>query len=264
MITIYHGFIGDVGDEQGKLVVNTPNDYISARLAIRDACVEKTPLKIYITDPIVERWFWDLREQQGIELINLDPCVRLREKLNVPMLPDAITRELIVELDLLTLPNPEHSIRNVIVWVAKHKLGKIWEEEDPSYSHCSSVITWLVELEDKPTSDNLQSIIDQRLYDWEEKSTGQLNLLYESLRISLATTLQFVCAWKTLSNYDGGIRQQWLEEMGLLIKNLVQGASNLDDLPVPRHVDREISQFIIPHWQRRFDTRFGEIINAGG
>src|SRR5438552_14020436 len=107
-----------------EMVLRQPEDYIRVRVGIRDAMRSRTDLDVFLLNSICETWFWDLDGLRGVEIINDDPAMLLRRKLQVPSLPAEIADpEIIVAFQLTELPVPDNPGTDLLAWVAKHKLG---------------------------------------------------------------------------------------------------------------------------------------------
>jgi len=254
MIEIHLGVV-DTEPRLGAEIIRKPQDYISARLAIRDALQSKQDLHVYVETRVCDEWFWDLESYPGVRLLQEDPVVLLCRKLHVPALPSKIVDPVAISsLRLLELPAPSDAVGDVSAWIAGHKLGKVWADTQPSYGHLTDLLTWLA---DNSVPEVLHAVAELRMELWINHSGGQLREAYHAIRQSPQKVTMFLCCWKALKKYDDETRARWLEEEKWYLADLQWLAEKLGDLPLPNIADKILSPKAEAYWHRRL-TEFDQ------
>lgn len=252
MIVIRQGVI-DATDARGGIFVSTADDYVEARRAIRDALTKKQDLDVYIMKRTYDGWFWDLEEVAEVRFVNEDPTERLRNKLRGKALPDYLTSDMILGLNLLEAPDPTSSIRDVSQWAGGVVLGDVWGENEPSVGHLSALISWWVNRGVTPLEPVAQPLADHRLAQWASAAEDVLRIAYEKLRKSPVQIIYFLCCHEALSTYDASTRDDWLKEKGWQLDGLERVAKEVSGLPIPAEVDRGLSVFVEAYWRRKLN-----------
>ena len=261
MITLYRGAASQLAQETDISVTST-EDYVAARRAIRDALISGADLHIYVTDAVIQNWFWDLEGHPDFQIFAFDPRQELEIKLGVS-LPETITADVIEELDLLREEDPPEPVADATQWIAAKCLTAIWSEEQPSKNHLRALTGWFVNQHISQVPSALWIVIEERLQIWEELSHGSLKSIYAALRIQPAETVEFLCAWDALSGYPPTVRESWLEHLGWYTPERECLAIGLDGLPPNPAVDEELKSLVIPYWNQRLKQIFEKVTHAG-
>jgi len=261
VITLYRGLASQPAHEV-DIRVASPEDYVAARRAIRDASISGVDLCIHVTDAVIQNWFWDLEGQAGFWMITIDPRQELERRLDV-LLPETITAGVIEQLELLNEESPAEPVEDATQWIAAKRLGAIWSEEQPGKDHVRALILWFTDRDISQVPSVLWIVIEERLRIWEEQASGSLRSLYAALRLQPAETIEFLCAWDALSSYPPNVRKSWLERLGWYNSERERLAAGLDALAPNPAVDEELRSLVIPYWNQRLSHRFEEAMHAG-
>ncbi len=248
MIEIHLGIV-DAKAPLGAEVVIEAQDYINARVAIRNALVSKQPLHVYVLKRLCDEWFWDLENYPGVKLSREDPALKLREMLHVPTLPPEIADSAVIAaLKLLELPPPEELVRDVSGWVVGHKLGAVWTVLQPSYAHLTDLLAWWSE---NAVPELLQPLSKRKMQSWIQQASGQLQAAYQAVMQEPGLSAKFLCCWKALKRYDEQTREDWLRELRWYLPELQWLADKLGDLPLPNEANKLLSPKAEAYWRRR-------------
>lgn len=248
MIEIHLGVLG-ADESAGRVIVREPQDYISVRLAVREALRTGNDLQVYVQTRVCDDWFWDLENSPGVKLSREDPPLRLCQKLGVASLPPEVADPaLIMALKLLDLPDPIDTVQDVAGWVAAHKLGAVWTMQNSSYAHLTDLLMWWT---DYRVPEVLQPLADRRMNSWIDNATGQLREAYQAIKQDPITSALFLCCWQVLQGYDDVTREDWLREAGWYCPGIGWLAEKVGELTLPRQANRELSLKAEAYWRRR-------------
>ncbi len=261
MITLYLGTSIQPNQEM-DVHVASPEDYVTARQAIRDVLISGVDLCIHVTDAVIQNWFWDLEGQPGFQMFTLDPRQELERRLDV-LLPETITADVIKQLELLNEETPTEPVEDVTQWIAAKCLDAVWSEEQPGRDHIKALIVWFINRDISQVPSMLWIVIEERLRIWEEQTSGSLKSLYTALRVQPAETTEFLCAWDALSTYPTNVRKSWLERLGWYSPERERIATGLEGLAHNPAVEDELKSLVIPYWNQRLNQRYKEAMHAG-
>lgn len=248
MISIHLGAV-EAPAIPGAEIMREPGDYISARLALRDALRDGVDLHVFVLTPVCEHWFWDLEGYPEVQLLQEDPVTQLRRKLQLPHLPvEVADADVIMGLKLLDLPDPAAPVTDVLAWAAQHTLGEVWSISQPSMAHLTNLLIWLAS---HPIPDGFAPIVKRRIEVWIDQSSGQLSEAYTCIQHDTSTSVLFLCCWQALKVYDKETRIRWLKEEDWYLQGLEGLAERLNGLPLPLVAQEGISKKAGPYWRRR-------------
>ena len=249
MIRVHLGRVDSL-DVPGAVIVRQPDDYLVARLAIRQVLGQlDASLDICVLTRICDDWFWDLQGIPGVWLQREDPVTVLRERLNLPALPPALDDPgLIQRLGLLHLAPPGRGT-DATAWALSALLDTAWGEDIPSYDHLTRLVAWFAEHE-APVE--LRLLIATRLHSWEELAQGALRDAYAGLQQDSARIVLFLCCWIALGTYNVDLRRRWLEEEGWYRHEWQKLAEKMGRLPLPARAERILSAKLEAYWNGQF------------
>jgi hypothetical protein len=246
MITIHLGR-QDSPMQSGVIVIRQPDDYITARHALRQALHEGDALDIYVLTRVCDEWFWDLEGFPGVVQRREDPVSLLCQLLDVTSLPSGLDdSELIQRLGLLRQPASSAAIHDVIGWALGSLLDPVWIEEEPSFAHFTRLIAWWAE---HRIPQDLAVLVTQRLEAWKMKSRDSLRDAYEGLNGAPERIILFLCCWRVLQTYSDELRQRWLEEEGWYLPRWQSLVNKLGPLPMPEIAENTLSRKVETYWR---------------
>jgi hypothetical protein len=256
VISVHFGVL-DPPALAGAEIISKPEDYVLARLAIRDALRTESDLDVFVLTPVCDRWFWDLEGYPQVRLLQDDPITLLSRKLHVPQLPLEIAdSNVITALKLLDIPDPAEPIADVLAWVAGQKMDEVWAATQTSYRHITRLLAWMA-LNSIPSV--LEPVAQRRLKLWVEQSRGTIAEVYRSIQNDAEKSILFLCCWQALRAYDEDTLVRWLKEEGWYIHNLREAVDNLGELPLPQVAQEKISSKARAYWRRRLEKLDQEI-----
>lgn len=257
MIRIHLG-VADAPDAADTLTLSQPEDYIGARLRIRDALRSGLPLEVFVLTRVCDGWFWDLEGDAEVQLLQEDPVTLLRRKLRVLALPPEVADpDLVISLALLDLPDPPEPVSDVVAWIVGHKLGEVWSVSHSSYEHATQLVAWWAT---RAVPTLLQPFAQRRLQIWIEQASGPLREVYRAMQQDPERSALALCCWQALKVYGDEIRRQWLQEEGWYLPHLVWLAERLGALPVPLKATKLLSLKAEAYWRRRLEELDKEVV----
>ncbi len=248
MIVIHIGVL-EAEPQLGKELVRKPQDYIGARLAIRQALQAGQDLEVYVEARTCDDWFWDLESHPSVRVSREDPSLLLRQRLRVPALPPEIDDPVLINaLRLMDLPEPQSPIQDVGRWIAGQKLGKVWETLQPSYEHLRDLVSWWSR---NTVPQSLRPLAGRILRGWGGSANRPLRDAYEEVNKDPSTSALFLGSWQVLRGYDDVVRENWLREAGWYLPQLKPLADILECLPLPALANTVLSPKVEAYWTRR-------------
>ena len=82
MITLCKGSTSKF-NQAPDIIVASPESYVDARRAIREAMISGKDLCIQVIDAVIQNWFWDLEECVVFQELILDSRKELERRLDV-------------------------------------------------------------------------------------------------------------------------------------------------------------------------------------
>lgn len=235
----------------GAEVIKQPEDFVSARVAIRSAQQASQNLEVFVLTRICDGWFWDLEGDPEIELLQEDPVTLLCRKLDLRSLPPEVSDpDFIIGYKLLDLPLPSEPVIDVAGWIVGHTLDPVWAMTDPSYQHLTGLISWL---SSNAVPESFKPLADRRIRSWIERANGQLRDAYDAIRSNPQKNSLFLACWSGLSAYDNDTRRRWLEEEGWYVQGLTWVAGNVGPMSLPALADKKLGPKAEAFWRRRLN-----------
>ncbi len=252
MINIYISRSSSEEIPKGSLILEDQDQYPTIREQIYDALKRKQNLEVFILTRVCDEWFWDLSDyHRDILLINDSPAERLKRKLSVATLPSDLMAnpDLIIDLELLDLPNPLEGVTDIWKWIIQHKLGDIWTIENPIQSHFSQLVNWYI---DNTVDPSLQFKVDELTRLWIQKAPGKFKSVYALFFENPAKNAYMKIAARALLLYDHNLREQWLTIQGWYSPKL-EDSIEMIDLPtkLPQTIRKKINPLLQAHWNTR-------------
>jgi hypothetical protein len=258
MITIHMARSSSKDIPRDGIILEDQGYYPTVREQIYEALKRKHNLEVFILTRVCDEWFWDLSDYNyDVLLTNDSPTELLKRKLTIASLPlDLATKpDLIIELDLLNLPNPFGGEIDVWKWIIQHKLGEVWTIEIPTQAHFSQLINWYIENRVNPS---LQFKIDEMVRMWIQKAPGKLKSVYALFFENPEKNSYIIIAARALMLYDQNLREQWLTSQGWYSPKL-ENLIGMVELPIkiPITIRQKLNSTLKIHW----NTRLKEISN---
>jgi hypothetical protein len=210
MITIIadrHGYINPPAD---ALVGIKTADYISIRRQIRVALDQDKLLVIYTTNPVVLGWLSDLQRypEHRVTWRVIDPGEEFSSLFGIaPTAPFTPAR--IAALQLHNLPRvPNGANVHPLTWVLGHRLGSVWQYDDPAAGHTSLLAEWAL-AQTAPLEAEMIALAQAQLERW-----SQQHPIYQALHAtSLADDSANLLVRWALQRYEASWRnaQPWGE-----------------------------------------------------
>ncbi len=244
------------------MIVDDQIDYVLARRRIHEALIEGSHLRIVVSDTILSNWFWDILQHHDVIIKDMDLRRSLEKVIGVP-LPDVITTGMIEEFNLLDAGSQKPISSDPIVWFAGIVLGPSWGAVKPSPDHLKELFSWFIDNLNKVQGPDVESLIDVRLAQWQEQTSGKISIIYGDLKLQRYAAIRFFCAWDMLSGYPESLRREWLENIHIFSPEREKLAAGLEGLPRHPDMDKALQQFVVPYWNRRFQDRIVELRDAG-
>ncbi len=259
MITIHTNLSTSEDITNANLVVRSPEHYPMIRRQIQEALTKNGDLEVFILTHVCDNWFWDLLDyRDDVILINDAPVERLKRKLAINALPSDLVENpnLIIELDLLDLPNPIEKVGNVWTWITQYKLGEVWIAKEPSQEHFSKLVNWYVENTVNPL---LQSKIDRITQIWIDTAFGKLRSAYIRFFEDPHRNAYSLITWSALSSYDHELREQWLASQGWFSRKM-EDLAEMIEAPtfLPKPIRNKLNLKISTHWNTLLKERFND------
>jgi len=261
MIIIHTGMLPEEEIPNEGDSVRNVQDYVTARQSIVKALLQNEDADIYIMARVCDGWFWDLNDYfEEVRIVDDSPTKRLLDKLGRSSLPEQLQENphLILEWNLLVLPEPEKPVGDVWDWVIRHKLGYVWSVERPSSQHLTELVLWYVE-HSKDIEPTLRHVMVQRGRTWVEAATGKLRGAYARFLESPDDTAAGLLAWSALMHYDPALREHWLAERGWYCakhEDLVEVLARPETLP--KAIRQKLNPTLMNYWNSQFDEMFDD------
>ena len=240
-------------------VIRNTQDYAPTRQYIYEALFQEKDLEIFVLTRVCDGWFWDLVEYfDDVRLINDAPTERLKLKLLVNALPTDLTEtpELIINLGLLNLPDPQKSIDDVWGWIMENKLGTVWTTEMPSQEHLSDLISWYLENRIEPI---LEPKTDQIIQHWVNTASGRLRSAYARFLENPWLNAYSLITWCVLTPYNRQLREEWLAAEGWYSQKLEDLADMIEPpQSVPKSIRLKLNPKLQTYWNTQLKDRFNE------
>lgn len=243
-----------VDKESDSFTVQTKDDYIKARLYIREYLKTDTIVRLLVKNRGLNGWFKDLDRHASFK--NISPLEILKSLLNRSDLPNILTHspQKLIDLNLINLAysNPIKPSQSSLDWILSVTISFPWIRENlKEGGDVSQVLEWLVRYKSISIDNLLVQLCIEKIRVWKMKSPfrevlewlepdpferGYLFSLCQILKgypdPEKAKWLQFNGEWSTicqLSNYT-----RWLQEippanefvinpsLGIRIKDYIQ------------------------------------------
>nr|HDM59637.1 hypothetical protein [Bacillota bacterium] len=216
--------------------VATEEDYLRARLALREARSCGGDLTIWVTNGKLQSRFDDLAVDEAVEVRRYDARQQLAEALGAAAVPEELTETAIEALGLLALARqrpklPDETVRD---WVLRVTLGQPWNREHITADAVWDAIAALCQADS--TIDLLQSLIALRLKQW--STSGEHGDLWRWLSEAPRRRAQCLVACWATADY-GQLRLQWLSQQGFSVEE-IQAADELLEQLAPAWPAREL------------------------
>ncbi len=147
MITIIADRHGYAHPSAGALVGSRTADYVSIRRRIRVALDQDEPLVVYTTNPVLLGWLSDLQRypERRVAWHVVDPAEEFTELFGVAP-SEPFTPARIAALQLQDLPRvPTGVVVHALTWILGHRLGPMWQHDDPAAGHTSRLAEWALD-----------------------------------------------------------------------------------------------------------------------
>jgi hypothetical protein len=259
MITLHTGVLPTEELAHDSLTLRDTAHYPLIRRHIQEALLQKTDLEVFVLTRVCDGWFWDLFDYHSdVIYVNDAPTERLKRKLSISVLPTdlATEPELIIELGLLDLPNPDAIVDDVWKWIIQHKLGEVWAAEVPSREHLSQLVSWYVENTIDPI---LQPRTVRIAQAWIDTASGKLRTAYVRFFEEPHKNAYSLIIWRALASYDRELREQWLAAEGWYSQKL-EDLADIIETPtqLPRPIRNRLNSKVQTYWNTRLRGHFND------
>ncbi len=259
MIKIHTGVLSNEEIPVGGETLRDPAHYPLIRQFIAEALSQKRDLEIFVLARVCDGWFWDLNDYYSeVNIVRDAPTERLKRKLAVHALPIDLEMkpELIIDLELLDLPDPTESVIDVWQWLIQHKLGDVWTTQEPSLEHLSQLVSWYVDVENN-IDPILQPTTERIAQNWIDTSSGKLRSAYARFMENPRINAYALISWRVLAPYDRELREQWLSTKGWYSQKLEDLAEMLEPpQTLPRLIRNKLNPTLRTYWHTQLKERF--------
>jgi hypothetical protein len=167
MITIIADRHRYVHPSTDALVGTKTADYVQIRRRIRAALDQDQPLVIYATDPVLLGWLSDLQRypERRLTWNVVDPSEEFTGLFGVAP-TDPFTPARIAVLQLHDLPQvPTGVVVHPLTWILGHRLGPVWQHDDPAAGHISLLAEWALN-RTAPLEAEMIALVQAQLERW--------------------------------------------------------------------------------------------------
>jgi hypothetical protein len=261
MIKIHIGILPNQELPPNGEALRDVSHYPLMRRFIAEALSENRNLEVFVLTRVCDGWFWDLNDYyDDVRIVWDAPTERLKRKLSVHALPVDLESEpeMIIDLELLDLPDPAEGIEDVWQWIIQHKLGDVWTRETPSFEHLSQLVNWYVSNDDN-IDPVLQPIVKRITQEWKSSTSGKLRNAYSRFMENPRENAYSLVTWRALALYDQEQREQWLAPTGWYSQKLEDLADMLDfpkELPQP--IREKLTPVLLTYWNTELKERFND------
>ena len=160
-------------------------DYVKLRLRMRELIHQRKDSCILIRDKILCTWLSDFKyyPENIIQIEDLaEPKEKLCDLLRTKFIPDNLTDELVISLDLLTKARTVKLEGNDVEdWILKTCVHECWELALPNWQHLGSLIEFFLHSKDKEFIPFLDDLMKRKFQVWLNSAVDEVKKAYEWL-----------------------------------------------------------------------------------
>jgi len=265
MIKIWTGvYPVQTGNSGDGLILQNPNEYPDLRLKIREALKAGEQLSVMVTHRACDNWFWDLEGITQVQLIDGSPVQLLKDKLNIPSIPQELVNDptQIIKLGLLDIELPPSVSEDVWSWILRTKLGNVWANGSVDEKHLSDLMNWYIA---NSVPSEYKDIVAARLKNWAlHAPMGYLRRTYSELQTDTESKVWSLAVYNLLEMY-GAERFDILKSFSWFTEALLNDSTNyrVQFNTYPQKIAAELSSKLNIHLRQRFSKRspFIEFVN---
>lgn len=190
-------------------------DYVKLRLIIRELIHQRKDSCILIRDKILCTWLSDFEyyPENIIQIEDLtEPKERLRDLLRTKFIPDKLTDELVISLDLLikakTVKFEENDVED---WILKTCVHECWGLALPDWQHLGSLIEFFLHSKDKEFIPFLDDLMKKKFQVWLNSALDEVKKAYEWLCNSPMRNASLITYMQVLAPYPEGFKKEFLK-----------------------------------------------------
>jgi len=190
-------------------------DYVKLRLRIRELIHQKKDSCILIHDKILCTWLSDFKyyPENIIQIEDLaEPKEKLSDLLRTKFIPDNVTDELVISLDLLTKARTVKLEGNDVEdWILKTCVHECWELALPDWQHLGSLVEFFLHSKGKEFIPFLDDLMKRKFQVWLNSAVGEVKKAYEWHYNSPVENAILITCMQVLAPYPEGFKKEFLK-----------------------------------------------------